>query len=59
VQLNNNRCYIIGERDDDLLAFCPRLAPPRNRIVKRADPGLTYLGVRESIFSEFGREANP
>ena len=29
------------------------------RIVKRADPGLTYLGVRESIFSEFGREANP
>jgi tRNA A-37 threonylcarbamoyl transferase component Bud32 len=59
VQLNNDRCYIIGERGDDLLAFCPRLQLPRNRIVKRADPGLTYLGVRESIFSEFGREANP
>ena len=59
VRLNNDRCYIIGERGDDLLAFCPRLQPPRNRIVKRVDPGLTYLGVRESIFSEFGREANP
>jgi serine/threonine protein kinase len=59
VLLNNARCYVIGERGDDLLAFCPRLPPPRNRIIKRAGPGLTYLGVRESIFSEFGREANP
>ena len=59
VLLNDDRCYIIGERDDNLLAFCPRLQPPRNRIIKRGDPGLAYLGVRESIFSEFGREANP
>ena len=59
VLLNDARCYIIGERGDDLLAFCPLLESPRNRIIKRADPGLTYLGVRESIFSEFGRASNP
>jgi predicted Ser/Thr protein kinase len=59
VLLNDARCYIIGERGDDLLAFCPLLESPRNRIIKRAEPGLTYLGVRESIFSEFGRASTP
>jgi serine/threonine protein kinase len=55
VLLNDARCYTIGERGDDLLMFCPRLAPPRNRIVKKGDSALIYLGIRESIFSEFGR----
>jgi len=48
-------CYIIGERHDDVLLFCPALQPSRNRIVKRADPALERTGVRESIFTTFGQ----
>ena len=52
---SGNDCYIIGERPNDLLLFCPTLAPPRNRIVRRDSQGLERFGT-ENIFSRFARE---
>jgi hypothetical protein len=37
-------CYMIGERDSDVLLFCPALEPPRNRTVPRASPELEPTG---------------
>jgi hypothetical protein len=57
---NGADCYIIGERRDDLLLFCPELQPPRNRIVKNTAGNVERVGVRESIFTRFGgRAARP
>jgi serine/threonine protein kinase len=53
VTWNTNYCYAIGERGNDVLLFCPELSPPRNRVVKKGDSGLTWLGVRESLFSRY------
>lgn len=50
-------CYVIGEREGDLLLFCPELNPPRNRIVPRADGTLTRLGITESVFRQYGARA--
>ena len=53
VRWNDMRCYVIGQRADDRLLFCPDASIPRNRMVKAADPALVPLDVRESIFSRF------
>jgi serine/threonine protein kinase len=53
VTWKNNHCYAIGERGNDVLLFCPELQPPRNRIVKRGEEDLNWLGVKESIFSRY------
>jgi len=52
-------CYVLGERSDDVLLFCPALQPSRNRIVKKGDETLERTGVRESIFSQFGHTPGP
>ena len=49
-------CYVLGERRDDLLLFCPELKPPRNRIVPR-QTDLIRSGVLESIFTRFSRQS--
>jgi len=51
----NQYCYVLGERRDDVLLFCPELQPSRNRIVKNSDTTLERTGVRESIFTRFGQ----
>lgn len=53
VSWNSAYCYVIGERDDDALLFCPDMQPPRNRIVRRGDDTLKRLGITESIFNRF------
>ncbi|HKE84199.1 MAG TPA: serine/threonine-protein kinase [Vicinamibacterales bacterium] len=53
VSWNNERCYIIGERNNDRLLFCPSSPPPRNRVVQAGDKALVPLNVRESIFTQF------
>ena len=53
VTWKNNHCYATGERGDDVQLFCPELSPPRNRIVKRGEKDLNWLGVKESIFSRY------
>jgi hypothetical protein len=52
-------CYAIGERQDDLLLFCPLLEPPRNRVVKKGSPGLEYAGRVENIFTPLQPAAPP
>jgi hypothetical protein len=46
------RCYILGERRDDVLLFCPRLEP-RSRVINRAAQGLERIGTSESPFTLF------
>jgi hypothetical protein len=53
VNWNSARCYVIGERADARLLFCPLAEPPRNRIVSTADRAVIPLGVTESVFSQF------
>jgi serine/threonine protein kinase len=55
VTWNGVYCYNIGERQDDLLLFCPDLQPPRNRIVSK-QTNLTPTGVTESIFTRFSKQ---
>ena len=52
-------CYEIGERQEELLLFCPSLSPSRNRIVKKGSPGLEYAGRIENIFAPFQPAAPP
>jgi hypothetical protein len=47
------RCYILGERDDDVLLFCPLVELPRNRVVSRRSKELQRLGTQENIFTQF------
>jgi hypothetical protein len=47
---NGRRCYVLGERGDEELLFCPDLEPPRNRAVRTDATGLTHLGTRENPF---------
>jgi hypothetical protein len=47
-------CYMLGERQDDVLLFCPALQPSRHRIVNKSDQALQRTGVRGSLFASFG-----
>ena len=51
------RCYVIGERDQSTLLFCPELQPPRTRIVRRDETLVRPLGIRESVFKYFGTQS--
>lgn len=44
-------CYVLGQRADDVLLFCPAAAPPRRWIVKSHDAGLKVTGHQESVFT--------
>jgi protein kinase-like protein len=48
---NGAECYILGERVDDVLLFCPQLQPPRNRVIQKSMSNLQRLGRRENIFT--------
>jgi hypothetical protein len=51
VSYAGNRCYVIGQTKDDLLMFCADSDVPRNRIVKRSDQDVHWLGVVESLYT--------
>ena len=44
-------CFIIGERQIDLLLFCPAEPPPRNKVVRKSDPGLEETHSFTDIFT--------
>ncbi|HXE80033.1 MAG TPA: serine/threonine-protein kinase [Vicinamibacterales bacterium] len=50
------RCYVIGEREDDVLLYCPDVPAPRNRRVRATE--VQRLDVIESIFVP-RRDARP
>jgi serine/threonine-protein kinase len=54
VMWNGADCYLLGERQDDRLLFCPELTPSRIRIVGR-EATLTRTGVTESMFTRFAK----
>ncbi len=51
IAVEADRCYAIGQSDDQVLAYCPDKKPPRNRIVKVGEPSWRRSGVFESIFT--------
>ena len=50
VEWDGRRCYVLGERGDEELLFCPHLEPPRNRTVGKGTVGLQHLGTRMNPF---------
>jgi Protein kinase domain len=44
-------CYVIGERGEEFLLFCPSVQPPRNRTVRKTAEGLQREGGKRNIFS--------
>lgn len=47
------RCYVLGATQQDALLHCPEARPPRNRVVRTADPRLSIEEVKviESVFT--------
>jgi hypothetical protein len=56
---NDAGCYMIGERPDAALLFCPDLPPPRNRVVPRNSGTLQRLGRLENVFTRSYRSGAP
>ena len=52
VAVGSQPCYLVGQRRDEGLLFCPRQPPPWSRVVNLQDPLVTRDGRRESIFKE-------
>jgi hypothetical protein len=53
VEYASLRCYITGESGDEFLILCPATDPPRNRVVRKADPHLRRPGIIENVFRGF------
>lgn len=51
VALGGERCYVIGERDQELLLYCPDGEIPRNRVIPANEPRLERTTQVESIFT--------
>jgi tRNA A-37 threonylcarbamoyl transferase component Bud32 len=49
---NGARCYVTGQRETNVLLFCPLSPVPRNHIVSSTDSGLMRTGVSENIFTQ-------
>jgi hypothetical protein len=50
VQWRGATCFIIGDKQIDLLLFCPGEPPPRNRIVRKSDPDLEDMNKDDDVF---------
>jgi Protein kinase domain len=44
-QFRGQPCFIAGERNDEVLVFCPASQPPRNQVVPKTSPDLQRFGV--------------
>jgi hypothetical protein len=51
-------CYLVGQRVNEGLLFCPLQDPPRNRVVRLDDPELQRGGPEESVFAQLGKPVN-
>jgi serine/threonine protein kinase len=47
---NGQSCFVLSERDAEVLLHCPQTAPPRNRIVRASDPALRIDGPIAWLF---------
>jgi hypothetical protein len=48
---SEDSCFILGERQAQVLLFCPDAPVPRNRIVRADDTSLKRLGLVQDIFA--------
>lgn len=55
IAFEGERCYVLGQSEREALIYCPDKTPPRNRVVRRDDPGIQRTGIIEGIFSTPGR----
>ena len=53
VEWKGDRCYLLGQRNDEALIFCPEHSVPRNHVVSPSE--LRRTGEPESPFTPFGR----
>jgi hypothetical protein len=51
ITFDGERCYVLGEFDNESLIYCPDKTPPRNRVVKDDDRAIQRTGIVEGIFS--------
>ena len=54
VLYGSETCYLVGQKANDALLFCPKRAP-RTLTVNVDDPMLSRTGITEEVFSEFDR----
>jgi serine/threonine protein kinase len=59
VDVSGTRCYIIRELEQEMQLYCPRVDPPRNRILQRGDPSVRRLGITENVFKSIMPGADP
>ena len=52
VHWGEERCYLLGERAEDVLLFCPTMAP-RNRRIEVPNLHLDRADAGESLFASF------
>jgi hypothetical protein len=52
-------CYVTGERQEELLLFCPFLQPTRSLVVKKGSPSLEDALRVENIFTAYQPAATP
>jgi hypothetical protein len=48
------RCYVLGERNTDVRAYCPAWDVPRVRTVSRTNATIAACGFEENIFRGAG-----
>lgn len=53
VTYQSSACYLVGQRRDEGMLFCPLDPPPWRHVVKLDDPALKRGGPFESIFTGF------
>jgi protein kinase-like protein len=53
VLYSGRTCYLVGQRADEALLFCPLQTPPWKQVVELSDPELTRQGTFESVFAAF------
>jgi tRNA A-37 threonylcarbamoyl transferase component Bud32 len=53
---SGQRCYVLGERGDEMLLFCPQMSP-RHKTARRSDVRIESPTGGESLFSAFDPNA--
>jgi predicted Ser/Thr protein kinase len=50
LEFDGKHCYLNGQSGEEVLVLCPGGEPPRNHVLRRDDPRLTWTGTSENVF---------